>query len=218
MVRSLSSALAAVLLAGCSAFGIRDGYEQPSYEVVGQLDGDVEIRRYEPRLAASVVVPATEDEAARNEAFQILAGYIFGGNQSATEIAMTAPVAVEADSAPEGDRIAMTAPVETASAGPGRYAMRFFLPSSLTLETAPVPTDDRVVLETLPAQTVAARRFSGSRDEQRLSTEKERLQRALAGSSWRAAEGAAPVAYLYDPPWTLPFLRRNEVAVAVTPG
>ena len=217
MLRSLSSAAAAIVLTGCSVFGIRDGYEQPTYEVVDQVGDDVEVRRYAPRLAASVAVSAADESAARDEAFEILAGYIFGANRSATEIAMTAPVAVDAAPESTATEIAMTTPVETGRAGPGRYTMRFFLPRALTIDTAPVPTDERVVLEVVPAQTVAALGFSGRRDEERLAAEGRRLQQALTGSPWRPTDGSSPVAYLYDPPWTLPFLRRNEVAVAVLP-
>ena len=110
-MKRISAIASSLLLAGCSVFGIRSGYEQPSYEVVEVLPGAVEIRRYGVRLAAETTVSAASSSEARNEAFSILADYIFGENRPAEKIGMTAPVEVE-ESATE---IAMTAPVETAA-------------------------------------------------------------------------------------------------------
>ena len=207
--RALLPSVSTMLLAGCSVFGIRSGYEQPRYEVVGHAGDDVEIRRYGPRLAAATTVDAVEAQAGQNAAFRILAAYIFGANRATTEIAMTAPVAVEAEPEP----IAMTAPVETAAAGEGRYVMRFFLPSRLTMATAPQPTDPRVQLVEVPAETIAALRFTGCGDSAQVEARQDELLGALRESAWRPL--GPPAAYFYDPPWTLPFLRRNEVTIAV---
>jgi hypothetical protein len=205
------SAFGILLLAGCSLFGVRSGYEQPAYEVVERLGDAVEIRRYEPRLAVETVVAGPGDEAARNAAFRILFDYISGANRAGEEVAMTVPVETAGRSA----EIAMTAPIETAPAEDGGYAMRFFLPAAFTEDTAPAPTDPRVRIVALQAATVAARRFTGWRDAEDVRREQERLLRALQQSPWRPS--GSPTALFYDPPWTIPFLRRNEVAIAVTP-
>ncbi len=212
MPRFVSPLLLSLLLTGCSVVGIRSDTEQPNYVVVEQLDDDVEVRRYGPRVYAETVV---EDDAgaeeSRSAAFRILADYIFGANRGEDEIAMTAPV----ETRDRGDKIAMTAPVETAPADEGGgYAMRFFLPAGYSLESAPEPTDSRVRLGRLPEQTMAVLRFSGGRGEERVAEKKARLLARLETTSWRPT--GEPVAYLYDPPWTIPFLRRNEVAVPVT--
>lgn len=208
-MRSVFGSLWLLVLSGCSLLGIRSGYEQPTYGVVERLTPSVEIRRYGPRLAAETTVEAPEAEAGRNAAFRLLAAYIFGANRAKGEIAMTAPVEVQS-----GTRtIAMTSPVETVSGGSGRYTMRFFLPARLSLATAPEPVDPRVRLLEVPEQTLAALRFSGSRTEVRLNEEAGALLVALEGSPWKPT--GEPVSLLYDPPWTLPFLRRNEVAVPV---
>jgi hypothetical protein len=73
-----------------------------------------------------------DEVAARSDGFRRLARYIFGGNVSRQSIAMTAPVA---------QQIAMTAPVAQMPAEGGAWAIRFFLPAVLTVETAPVPFD-----------------------------------------------------------------------------
>lgn len=209
MLRIVSIALGSLVLAGCSVFGVRSGTEQPGYEVVERLGETVELRRYGERLAAEVIVASDPDGEGRNAAFGVLFDYISGANRSRTQIAMTAPV--ETDAAPE--KIAMTAPVATARTENQETSMRFFLPASYTLETAPEPTDSRVRLVVLPPQTVATLRYSGSRAEQRVAERQAELLAALKTSGWQPT--AVPVSFFYDPPWTLPFLRRNEVAVPV---
>jgi len=136
-MKSAFRSLWVLVLSGCSFVGIRSGYDQPRYEVVDRVDPGVEVRRYGPRLAAETTVAAADAEAGRNAAFRLLAAYIFGENRAKDEIAMTAPVEVRSGS----QKIAMTSPVEAASAGGGRYTMRFFLPARLTLATAPEPND-----------------------------------------------------------------------------
>jgi hypothetical protein len=169
----------------------------------------VEVRRYDSRLAAEATVEAGSAEAGRNEAFRVLFNYISGANPGQSKVALTAPVEVGA----EAEKIAMTVPVETAAADHGRYTMRFFFPSAYTKATAPEPTDPTVRIVKLPEETVAVRRFSGSWDEERLERRKAELLRALAESGWRPI--GKPTSLFYDPPWALPFLRRNEVAVPV---
>ncbi len=146
--------LASVLLGACSVVGIRSGTEEPAFSVVASF-GEVEIRRYEPRIAAETEVTG-EEEAARSEGFRRLAGYIFGANSRRDRIAMTAPVA----QAPAGERIAMTAPVAQ-SGGDGTWRIRFFMPASYTMETLPVPNEATVSLVAVSEETVAVLRFSG---------------------------------------------------------
>lgn len=208
-LRTITGSLGLLVLSGCSLLGIRSGYEQPRYEAVGRVGPGIEVRRYGPRLAAETTVEAGDAEAGRNAAFRLLAAYLFGENRTKGEVAMTSPVEVR--SGPR--QIAMTSPVEAASAGRGRTTMRFFLPSALTLATAPEPTDPRVRLLEVPESTLAALRFRGSRAQERMSEETRALLAALEGSPWKPA--GEPVSLFYDPPWTLPFLRRNEVAVPV---
>ncbi len=210
ILRATFLALGTVVLSGCSVFGIRSEYEQPRYTVAETLGDSIEVRRYDQRTAAEAVVEADDAMAGRNAAFRVLFDYITGANQPQAEIAMTAPV----ESKPGSAEIAMTAPVETASKGTGRVSMRFFLPSSYTPETAPRPTDARVQIVAVPEETVAVLRFTGSTQPDTVEARKAELLDALEGSNWQPS--GDPVAYFYDPPWTIPFLRRNEVAVPVT--
>lgn len=188
-------------------FGIRL-YEEPRYEVVTRIEDRVEIRLYGPRVAAEVELPAT-GKGGRDEAFRLLFAYIAGANQSSTSanarIAMTVPVEVR-----DKERIAMTAPVQ-ASEAIGVLRMQFFLPATFTQDNSPKPLDGRVKLVTVPGETIAILRFSGSSSN--FPARQSELIAILAGSQWQPT--VAPYALSYDAPFTLPFLRRNEAAVAV---
>lgn len=189
-----------------SVFGIRTA-EEPRYQVIDRI-GQVEIRRYAPRFAAEATVAGERGEG-MNEAFFILAGYIFGGNKKKEDIAMTAPVAIE-----NGQTIAMTAPVAMQPSPAGGLTMRFFLPSSITSGNAPEPNDQRVRLVEVPEETIAALRFTGTWGKDTIALRQRELLTALAGSRWQPS--GEPFTQFYDPPFTLPFLRRNEVAVKVS--
>lgn len=211
ILRQALTLVSGVALAACSVVGARGGTEEPRFDRVGQV-ADVEIRRYHSRVAAETTVNADET-AARSEGFRRLAGYIFGKNRAKATIEMTAPVGQAA--AGGSEKIAMTAPVGQAPAGDGAWTIRFFMPAKWTLDTLPAPDDDRVRLVAVPAETLAVLRFSGIPTAASVQGGSARLARTLDGSAWVAT--AQPVAWFYDPPWTLPFLRRNEVAVPVRP-
>lgn len=200
--------LASLTLPACTVFGIRSGTEEPRFATLATV-GDVEIRRYEARLAAETVIEGTEQHA-RYAGFRRLAGYIFGANRAHAKIAMTAPVGQQA----AGTKIAMTAPVAQEATGGGRWTIRFYMPATYTAATLPVPTDPDVRIVTVPAATYAVLRFSGVPTPHAVAAEQARLLRTLGADAWQAQ--GTPVAWFYDPPWTIPFLRRNEVAVEVT--
>ena len=185
--------------------GIRTGTEEPM-SVREASVGDVEIRRYGPRIAAQTVVRGDEIEA-RNAGFRLIAGYIFGGNHRKTTIAMTAPVAQQ------NEKIAMTAPVAQSRGAEGQSVIRFFMPSKWSMDLLPEPDDERVELVEVPGETYAVLRFSGNRSPATIAAKTDELLNALRDSDFQPS--GEPVAWFYDPPWTLPFRRRNEVAVPV---
>ena len=187
-------------------FGVRSGIEQPPYRVVEKLGAAVEVRRYRPRVAAETVASDRDLKTARRTAFERLYGYISAGNRPGRA------AAAENETA-EPEAIAMTAPVETSFAAQGALTMRFILPSGRTLNSAPSPTDDRVRLIEIPGQTIAVLRFSGNRSADTIAFRTTDLMGALEVSVWRPV--GRPFAWLYDPPWTLPPYRRNEVGVVV---
>ena len=196
MVRGTLVLPVLLLTVSCSFLGIRSGLEHSNYEVLEVLSKDLEIRRYGSRRAIETTVQGRDREKARRRAFRRLFNYISGANEP-------------------GSKIAMTAPVSTAASN-NAILMRFFLPSELSTETIPGPTDPQVRVVTVPEQTMAARSFSGRASEGDVAAQKNRLTDELASTHWEA-QGAV-TAYFYDPPWTLPFLRRNEVVVIVRGG
>jgi hypothetical protein len=194
-----------------SIAGIRVGTEEPHF--LGRpLTQTVEIRQYGPRIAAETTVAADEDRA-RNIGFRRLARYIFGGNHRGEEISMTAPVSQQA-----GDEIAMTAPVAQSRTDNGQWTIRFYMPSKWSMETLPTPDDDSVRLVTVPGESVAVLRFSGDRSPKAVAAHTSELLKTLTDNDIHPA--GDPVAWFYDPPWTLPFRRRNEIAIPVvsSPG
>lgn len=216
MLKPLIGLGAAVATAACSTVGVRSGTEEPQWREVARV-GDVEIRRYDERIAAETVVSG-DSSAARNAGFRKLAGYIFGGNDRRQSIAMTAPVA-QSGANPAGSgsqKIAMTAPVAQTPSGPDRWTIRFFMPSAYTMQTLPVPRDPDVRLVVVPAETYAVLRFSGTAPARTVDSHTADLLSGLTDTGWRPQ--GEPVAWFYDPPWTLPPLRRNEIAVRVEPA
>lgn len=177
--------------------------EEPVYERERTIQ-DVEIRRYPALVRATTHVQADSWKEALDRGFRRLAGYIFGGNRSRAKIPMTAPVLQE----PE--RLGMTVPV-TAEPEGGEYVVAFIMPPERTLESLPAPNDPSVKLEEVPPRRVAALRYSGGRSPALLKQKSEELLGILAREGLRTA--GAPEYAGYDPPWTLPLLRRNEVWV-----
>jgi hypothetical protein len=174
--------------------------DEPAYTVVRSYDS-FELRRYEPYIVAETLVRGDADEAG-NQGFKVLAGYIFGGNKGARKIEMTAPVAQTST------KIAMTAPV-LQSATDGAYAIQFSMPREWTLETLPEPNDASVTLRAIPARTLAVIAYSGTWSQSRYEEHLKKLQDGLAAAGL-SAQGD-PFWARYDPPWTLWFLRRNEI-------
>lgn len=175
--------------------------EQPDYKVA-ETDGAIEIRDYAPMIAAETVSQG-ERTAAIGEGFRRIAGYIFGDNVPRTKIAMTAPVQQQ-----KGERIAMTAPVQQQGTGDS-WSVRFIMPKNWTMETLPEPSDARVKLVPLPARRFAVIRFSGSPGQKELDEKTEVLRRFVQARGLTST--GAPLYAFYNPPWTLPFFKRNEV-------
>jgi len=185
--------------------GIRT-VEEPEHSSE-QLSKQVEIRRYGPRIAAETVVDGDE-ASARNVGFRRLARYIFGQNRGRARIDMTAPVGQQQ----AGERIAMTAPVSSTSSPQG-WVVRFYMPADWTLESLPMPDDDRVRLVEVPAESVAVLRFNGTASPAIVAARAADLRNELKAYGFETV--GPPAAWFYDPPWTLPFRRRNEIAIAI---
>ena len=181
--------------------------EQQQYRVL-ESRGDVELREYAPCVVADVVVPGSAEQAA-SAAFQPLFQYISGANRGAEPLAMTAPVIQQ----PTGEQLAMTAPVIQEPAGTDEWTVSFVLPAGRSLSDYPVPSDPRVSLRAVPAETAAAIRWSGRWTASNIARRSQDLRRAMTEAGWQ--ESGAPRWARFDPPWKPPFARRNETVIPV---
>ena len=183
--------------------------EEPDYQVVRKLD-NIELRLYAPYTVAEVVLDTTAEDAG-NQAFPILAGYIFGKNKGEKKFAMTAPVTQTA--APL--RMDMTAPV-TQVAVAGGIRVQFVLPKGVTVATAPEPLDPRVQLRLVPAANWAVLRYSGTWSQANYLEHLEALKAGLQAAG--VTTHGEPVLARYNAPFTPWFMRRNEIWLALPGG
>lgn len=184
--------------------------EEPAYTVTEE-SAPFELRTYQPRIVAEVVVSGSMDEAS-SMGFRLLANYIFGNNTAggggSEKIEMTAPVGME----PRSEKISMTAPVSMQE-NDGRWRVSFVMPSHYTLETLPRPNNAAVTIRQIPETRYAVIRFSGLTGADKVAQKTADLNEWVAGKSLQPV--GAPELARYNPPWTLPFLRRNEVMLEV---
>ena len=193
---------------GCTLFGKRGGYEEAGYSAI-ENDDAFEVRQYEARVVVQTVVDA-DFKTAGNQAFRKLFKYISGNNRASSKIAMTTPVIADEST---GEKIAMTTPVMGEQQSTDRWCYRFVLPATYTLANAPQPTDPEVTLAELPARKVAAIRYTGRSSEQRMREKTAGLQAWITAHAYEAT--SEPQFAGYDPPWTLPPFRRNEILIEI---
>ena len=180
--------------------------EEAKYTVI-MKEGNYELRQYEPHIVAETMVDEDYDKAG-NEGFRRLFKYISGENQKKQSIAMTTPVSQEAGS----EKIAMTAPVSQERTG-GQWRIAFVMPSEYTLDTLPQPVDPKVLLKQVPARRMAAITYSGSWSKARYEEHKALLEAFI--QKQKLSPLGEPVLARYNSPFTLWFLRRNEVLIPV---
>lgn len=185
--------------------------EEPKYKVI-ETSGDYELRAYATMVVAETLVDGSLDDAS-SAGFKRIADYIFGNNTSraggSEKISMTAPVAMAPEA--KSEKISMTAPV-TMQQQKGQWRMYFVMPSQYSLNTLPTPNNPAVTLREVPASRVAVVRFSG------LAGEEKTAKKTTELLAWLKTKKITPLGEpelaRYNPPWTLPFFRRNEVLVS----
>jgi len=204
--------------------------EEPRYtvidkvvDIIGMEDAqDIELRAYDAKIIAETIVSGSMDDAS-NTGFKLIAGYIFGDNTTSTggnqKISMTAPVTMQ----PEPVKINMAAPVTMQQSAlsevpeqiiqeGGQWRMHFVMPRKYTLGALPTPNNPAVTLREIPAMNYAVIRFSGFTGEAKVT------KKTVALLTWLNNQNIIPTGKpelaRYNPPWALPFFRRNEVMVA----
>jgi len=194
--------------------------EEPKYEVL-LSDGPYEIRHYTSILIAETVVEGDMDEAS-NKGFRLIADFIFGNNQVADsltseKIAMTAPVTLE----PQSAKISMTAPVtvepqsnESDMQTAKSWRVNFVMPSRYTLATIPKPKNNAVNLREIPGKHYVVLKYSGFNSVSRVQSKVQETTDWALKRNFKVV--GTPQLSRYDPPWTLPMFRRNEIMIEIS--
>jgi hypothetical protein len=193
--------------------------EEPKYEVV-TADAQFEVRHYAPILIAETIVEGDVD-AASSKGFRLIADFIFGNNQQSdsdkkAKIAMTAPVTVE----PQSSKIAMTAPVtvepqaaESSMKTAKVWRINFVMPSQYTIATIPKPKNNAVTLREVPSKYFIVHKYSGFNTVSRVQSKTDEAVEWATKRSYKII--GTPQLSRYDPPWTLPMFRRNEIMIEI---
>ena len=178
--------------------------EEPKYSVLKEYE-NFEIRNYASYLVAEVDIEGSYNKSG-NEAFRILAGYIFGDNQSSTKMNMTAPV--ESEAIQTSERMNMTAPVFSNKNING-YTYRFVMESKYTQETLPVPNNSKIRITEIKDRVMAVISFSGRWSQKNFEKHEQILVNDLKNEGIGVASEA--IYARYNAPFTPWFLRRNEI-------
>jgi len=193
---------ASIISMGSQAMAI----EKPFYKVIA-TESNFELRQYSSYIVAETYVEG-DFEAVGSEGFRRLADYIGGKNRKKESISMTAPVSQK----PASEKIAMTAPVSQEQEK-GRWRIAFMMPSAYTMETLPVPDDERIALREEKEKTVAVIRYSGTWGKKRYMEHETKLMDWISTKGWNIV--GAPVWARYNPPFMPWFMRRNEILIPV---
>lgn len=184
--------------------------EEPNFTLI-EKEQAYELRLYQPKVIAEVLVEG-DMRVASSRGFRLIADFIFGNNTAQSgqgkKISMTAPVSIEA----RAERVSMTAPVGIQQKSDG-WRVCFVMPKEYTLASLPKPNNPLVMIKQLPEQKFAVIRFSGLVNEEKMSKKVAELKCWIERKKLKTI--ANPELARYNPPWTLPFLRRNEVMVEI---
>ena len=172
-----------------------------------RASGNIEIRDYAQMIVAETDVAGERDDAI-SKGFRIIANYIFGNNSATQKVPMTAPVTQQGS-----EKIAMTAPVTQQGEG-NTWKVRFIMPSSYSMETLPKPSNPTVELKEDPAKRFVVIRFAGLGGDENLKHHTNELNDFIMAKN--LTPQSPPTYAFYNPPWTLPFLRRNEVLIEIS--
>ena len=181
-------------------------YKEPNYKILDKEEY-FEVREYSEMLVAQTTTAGTYKESS-GQNFKRLAGYIFGNNAINENIPMTTPVLQQKKS----EKMAMTVPVYQQQEA-SSWTMTFILPSKYTLETVPTPLDKKIYVKVLSNVKVATLQFNGSMNEGNIKQHTQKLKNWVKDKNYSVMATAYSASY--DPPWTLPMLRRNEIHLPI---
>ncbi len=169
--------------------------EEPKFSVINR-DGDVEIRDYSPMILAEVSVNGTMESASAS-GFGMIADFIFGNNTNKNS---------------EPEKIKMTVPV-VISKKSDDWSFYFVMPSKYSVDNLPKPNNSKIKIKRIKDRKCAVLRFSGKANEEKFNSKAQELMNRIKAENLKII--GVPELARYNPPWTLPFLRRNEVLIEV---
>jgi effector-binding domain-containing protein len=205
----ITASVIVLITIGLASWGpIMSNVEKPDY-IVTLTKKNIEIREYSPMITASVRVSGERKEAIR-KGFRLVADYIFGNNAINTKIAMTAPVQQR-----DSQKIAMTAPVQQQRDGQS-WEISFVMPKEHSIDTLPNPKNSEVTLSEVASKKFVVIKFSGRNTDSNIEDYTNQLEKFAADNSIQTI--GSPKYAFYNPPWTLPLLRRNEVMLELAPS
>ena len=142
-----------------------------------------EVRRYSERLVVETI--NNKD----NTTFRKLFNYIAGANDSSEKIEMTTPVTQM-----KKDNVSF---------------MQFYLPSKFNKKTTPIPSNSDVKIVLMEAGYFAVITYSGRSSDSNFTKYSKILYDKLLQD--KILINGLAIKATYNPPWTLPPFRRNEV-------
>ena len=197
--------LALIISTGILIGPIMSKVEKPKY-TVNFTKGNIERRSYDPMIVAEVLIESERQEAI-SQGFRVLADYIFGNNVSSEKIPMTAPVIAK-----KSIKIPMTAPVKQQIKG-NMWSIQFIMPSQYSMNYLPIPNNEGVKIKQVPSAEFAVIRFNGKNENENIQIYEDKLREFIEEKDLEVKD--KPIYAFYNPPWTMPILRRNEIMIEI---
>ncbi len=191
-MRLLLIAMLFFLNQGCYMIGLGHTPE-PEYQVLDK-EKSFEVRKYQELLIAETEVEEEDFRKAGKAGFPRLAGYIFGKNEEKKKIEMTAPVFMKKN--------------------PNKkWTMTFILPEEYRSQKTPTPLNRKISIKKLNQKAFAVIQFSGFFTINNFQKHTDKLKKWIKSKGYQVL--SEPIFAGYDPPFTLFFLKRNEVLIEI---
>lgn len=197
----LASIASAVVLTG----PIMSKVEKPKY-IVNFTEEDIESRSYDSMIVAEVLIKNSREESI-SQGFRVLADYIFGNNVSAEKIPMTSPVIEQ-----KSEKIPMTAPVKQ-QIKDNIWSIQFIMPAQYSMDSLPKPNNNTVKIKLIPPAEYVVIKFNGKNENKNIQIHEDKLKEFIEKKDLEVK--GKPIYAFYNPPWTIPILRRNEIMIEI---
>ena len=195
------------LLSGCGVLSQRTG-EEALFSTLS-VDGDYEVRLYEPVVIAQTIVSGSYLSATRT-GYNRLTSYVSGNNLAKQTVSVNAPITLRDGQKPP--RVELTLPYFEEYIG-NTWVISVAMPEAYRLETLPKPVNKSITFKVLPRLRTAVVKFNGFKSEGLVGRHNNRLSQWLIRNKLTAT--SAPRSVVYDSPWVVPALRRHEIHISI---